>query len=185
MLVLGLPGSLRSDSHNRRLLATASTELPAGVEFEVWQGLEGIPPYNGDADVAPAPAPVGELRATLARVDAVLIATPEYNHSLPGQLKNALDWASRPFPANSLRGKPVAVVGASTSMFGAVWAQAELRKVLGAIGAGVVDRDLPVAAAHQAFDDDGRLLAMGHQDGLTEVVQALVEEARERVRVAA
>jgi len=185
MLVLGLPGSLRSDSHNRRLLATASTELPAGVEFEVWEGLEGIPPYNGDADVAPAPAPVGELRATLARVDAVLIATPEYNHSVPGQLKNALDWASRPFPQNALRHKPVAVVGASTGLFGAVWAQAEVRKVLGAIGARVVDEELPVGSAHEAFAPDGSLADPGLRAALAGIVAELVRQIPAREHTAA
>jgi len=88
-------------------------------------------------------------------------------------------------PDNALRGKPVAVVGASTSMFGAVWAQAELRKVLGAIGARVIDRDLPVAAAHEAFHEEGRLLTAGHHSGLTDIVRALVDEARENVRRAA
>ena len=87
----------------------------------------------------------------------MLFATPEYNHSIPGQLKNALDWLSRPLKTSPLKGKPVAVVGASTGLFGAVWAQAELRKVLGAIGARVVDRELPVGLADDAFTADGRL----------------------------
>jgi chromate reductase, NAD(P)H dehydrogenase (quinone) len=86
--------------------------------------------------------------------DALLIATPEYNASIPGQLKNALDWASRPYPENALRRKPVAVVGASTGLFGAVWAQAELRKVLATAGADVLDDELPIENAHEAFDDD-------------------------------
>ena len=94
------------------------------------------------------------LRDAIATADAVLIATPEYNSSLPGQLKNALDWASRPFPDNALRNKPVAVIGASTGMFGAVWAQAEARKVLAATGARVVDVELPVPRAEDAFAGD-------------------------------
>ena len=116
-----------------------------------------MPAFDEDRDGAfPAP-PVAELRRTLARADAVLIATPEYNHSVPGALKNALDWASRPFADNCLRGKPVAVVGASTGLFGAVWAQAELRQVLQALGADVLETILAVPTATNAFADDGRL----------------------------
>jgi len=122
MFVLGLSGSLRSGSHNRRLLAAFARQLPAGVEFEEWRALARVPPYDGDLDVDPAPGPVRNLRRALAGSDAVMIATPEYNHSIPGQLKNALDWASRPFPHNVLRAKPTAVIGASTGLFGAVWA---------------------------------------------------------------
>jgi chromate reductase len=157
MRVLGISGSLRAGSYNTALLRAAAAELPARIEFREWRGLEAVPPYDEDAD-APARAPiVARLRRDLARADAVMIATPEYNHSIPGALKNALDWASRPFPNNCLRGKPVAVVGASTGLFGAVWAQADLRKVLKAIGASVLEVELPVPAAHDAFTADGRL----------------------------
>ena len=103
--------------------------------------LKAIPPYDEDDDVEPAPAAVAALRAAIAGADAVLIATPEYNASIPGVLKNALDWVSRPLRSNSLRNKPAAVIGASTGAFGAVWAQAELRKVLGTIGARVLEGD--------------------------------------------
>ena len=103
----------------------------ADVELELWDGLKAVPPYDEDDDNDPAPAAVARLRAAIAGADALLFATPEYNSSIPGQLKNALDWASRPVAANVLRNKPVAVVGASTGAFGAVWSQAELRKVLG------------------------------------------------------
>ena len=180
MRILGICGSLRRDSHNGELLRLAAAMLPAGVEAMRFDGLRALPPYDADEDVDPAPAAVRDLRDAIAAADAVLISTPEYNASIPGQLKNALDWASRPFPDNALRGMPVAVVGASTSLFGAVWAQAEARKVLGAIGARVIDRDLPVAAAHLAFDGEGRLLAAEHERRLLEIVAALVEEARVR-----
>ena len=104
-------------------------------------GLATLPAYDEDVDGRlAAPAVAAACGATLAAADAVLIATPEYNASIPGALKNALDWASRPFPDNCLRGKPVAVIGASTGLFGAVWAQAELRKVLKTIGAAVARR---------------------------------------------
>ena len=177
MRVLAVSGSLRRDSHNRRLLAAAAQRLAAGVEFTVWDGLADVPPYNEDLDVEPAPAAVAQLRGALARADAILIATPEYNHSLPGALKNALDWASRPFPANSLRGKPVAVVGASTSMFGAVWAQAELRRVLQAAGAHVVDEELAVPSAHEAFDDGGDLRDTAQREALAVITGQLLEAA--------
>ena len=176
--ILGISGSLRRGSHNCALLHAASAALPPGVELERFDGLPAVPPYDEDRDVEPAPVAVRHLRQAIATADAVLFATPEYNASVPGQLKNALDWASRPFPDNALRGMPVAVLGASTSMFGAVWAQAELRRILGAIGARVIDAELPVAAAHEAFDSDGRLVEPGHRDGLTEIVNALVEQAR-------
>src|SRR5215210_1899901 len=97
------------------------------------------------------------LRAAIAEADAVLIATPEYNYSIPGVLKNAIDWASRPSASAVMRNKPAAVVGASTGMFGAVWSQAETRKSLAGAGARVIDRELPVAEAHSAFDEAGRL----------------------------
>jgi chromate reductase len=157
MRVLGLSGSLRRDSYNSNLLRAAAELLPPGAELEVFEGLKAIPPYDADDDVQPAPAAVQAFRDALAEADAVLVATPEYNASVPGALKNALDWASRPHASNPLRGKPAAVVGASTGMFGAVWAQAEARKVLQTIGARVVDRELPVAEAGERFDADGTL----------------------------
>jgi len=177
MLVLGLSGSLRSASHNRRLLGAAARELPPAVDFEEWRRLGAIPPYDADLDLVSAPPPVDELRAALRRADAVLIATPEYNHSIPGQLKNALDWASRPFPHNSLSAKPVAVIGASTSVFGAVWAQAEARKVLTAAGARVIDEELPVPRAHEAFEADGSLRDPELRSALAEIVDQLARAA--------
>ena len=153
MRILGISGSLRRDSHNTALLRAAAEHLPAGVELELWDGLRDVPPYDQDDDVEPAPAAVAALRAAVAGADAVLIATPEYNHSIPGALKNALDWASRPFATNAFRGKPVAVIGASAGLFGAVWAQAELRKVLAAMGARVVEGEVAVGQAAEKFRD--------------------------------
>ena len=123
--ILGISGSLRRESHNTNLLRAAAEALPPGMELEVFDGLRDLPPYDADVDVEPANFAVARLRQAIDEADGVLIATPEYNGSIPGVLKNALDWASRPFPDNPLRGKPVAVVGASTGLFGAVWAQAE------------------------------------------------------------
>ena len=157
MRVLGISGSLRRDSYNSGLLRAAADLLPSGAELEVFDGLKAIPPYDADDDVDPAPEAVAALRDAIADADAVLVATPEYNASIPGVLKNALDWASRPHATNPLRGKPAAVVGASTGMFGAVWAQADTRKVLSTIGARVLDVELPVPEGDERFDAAGTL----------------------------
>jgi chromate reductase len=180
MRVLGISGSLRRDSYNSGLLRAAADVLPPGAELELFEGLKEIPPYDADDDLGPGPEPVRELRDAIAAADAVLVATPEYNASLPGVLKNALDWASRPHATNPLRGKPAAVVGASTGMFGAVWAQAEGRKVLATIGARVLDAELPVAEADERFDADGRLADPEVEERLGEIVAELVTAAEAR-----
>jgi chromate reductase len=154
MRVLGISGSLRRDSHNTRLLRGLRALLPAGVELEIFDGLTAIPPYSEDDEHTWPPA-VARLRGVIAGADAVLVVTPEYNGSIPGQLKNALDWVSRPVGESPLAGKPAAVLGASTGLFGAVWAQAETRKVLERIGARVVQRELPIAQADTTLGEDG------------------------------
>jgi chromate reductase len=172
--ILGLSGSLRSGSHNTALLRAAAMSLPSGAELEVFDGLRDLPAYDADLDTPETePASVARLREAIASVDGVLIATPEFNGSIPGALKNALDWASRPFPDNALRGKPVAVVGASTGLFGAVWAQAEVKKVLGIIGADVLDGELPVGQASGAFGDDGHLVEPDLRNALEELLGVL------------
>ncbi|HEY4450797.1 MAG TPA: NAD(P)H-dependent oxidoreductase [Solirubrobacteraceae bacterium] len=177
MRILGLSGSLRRDSHNTRLLAGARALLPAGVELVVFDQLGAIPPYNED-DEHPTPAAVAALKAAIADADAVLVATPEYNGSISGVLKNALDWVSRPIADTPLRGKPAAVVGASTGLFGAVWAQAEARKVLATIGARVVDRELPLAQAHEALGADGLPLERDTVEALSATLDELIELAQ-------
>jgi chromate reductase len=157
MHVLGICGSLRRDSYNRRLLEAAALELPEASGLRVFGEIADIPPYNDDVEALGAPAAVLALRGAIAEASGILIATPEYNASVPGVLKNALDWASRPYPDHGLRGKPVVVVGASPSAFGATLAQAELRRILRAMGAQVVETGLPVPQAHDAFSPDGRL----------------------------
>ncbi len=178
MRVLGISGSLRRDSYNRALLRAAAAELPAAAQFAIWDRIAELPAFDEDLDVEPAPEPVAALRAALAGADAVVISTPEYNASLPGALKNALDWASRPWPDHALRDTPVLVLGASTGLFGAVWAQAELRKVLDTIGARVLDAELPLGQAHEQFDADGRLHEPELREVLAERVGALVEQTR-------
>ena len=179
MKVLGISGSLRRDSHNTALLRNAPLEL------DLWDGLKAIPPYDEDDDVEPAPPAVAQMRAAVAGADAILFATPEYNASIPGQLKNAVDWLSRPQSTSVLRNKPVAVVGASTGAFGAVWAQAELRKVLATAGARVVDGDVAVGHAHQRFDANGVLIDDDLREQFDEVAQALVAAVHLREPVAA
>ncbi len=178
MRLLAISGSLRRDSHNTRLLRVAARLVPPPAELELFGGLRDVPPYDSDLDVDPSPEAVRRLRRAIADADGILIATPEYNSSLPGQLKNALDWASRPFPDNVLRNKPVAVIGASTGAFGAVWAQAEASKVLAATGARVIDVELPVGGAEAAFDGD-RLADDQLHRRLIEIVDRLVEAAAE------
>ena len=180
MRILAIPGSVRRDSHNARLLRHAAERAPEGVEIEVWEGLKSIPPYDEDDDGPLAPRPVAELRRAIAAADGLLFATPEYNSSIPGVLKNAIDWASRPRATTPLQGKPAAVIGATTGSFGAVWAQAELRKVLASAGARVIDLDLPLAKAHEAFDSDGRLTSEPADARGREVLAALAETIAER-----
>src|SRR5437763_3556875 len=185
MRVLGISGSLRRDSHNTELLRAAATLLPSGVEFELYDGLRDIPPYDEDHDQAAEEAVV-RLKERIAAADAVLFATPEYNHSIPGVLKNAVDWVSRPVETNTLRNKPVAVIGASTGMFGAVWAQAELRKVLAALGARVIDREVPVPTADEIVRDREKLESTGTHLLIAGLLAELLGEAAPREqRVAA
>jgi chromate reductase len=177
MRILGISGSLRRGSHNRKLLRAASHALPPGAALVEWDGLAGLPAFDEDLETAP-PEPVVELFQAIDGADALLIATPEYNASLPGALKNAIDWASRPFPDNVLKKKPSAVIGASTGLFGAVWAQAEVRKTLKASGAHVIENELPVGMADSAFAQDGSLLDPDLAARLTDVVADLVREVR-------
>jgi chromate reductase len=179
MRILAISGSLRRDSHNTALLRAAAALPPPEVEVVTYEGLAAIPPFNED-DVADRPAAAQDLWDAVREADGVLIATPEYNSSIPGVLKNALDWLSRPLQDSPLRNKPALVIGGSTGMFGAVWAQAETRKVLGAIGARVIDRELPVPAIHEQFHESGRLRDAELEDGLLASLEALCEAIEAR-----
>jgi chromate reductase, NAD(P)H dehydrogenase (quinone) len=183
--VLGISGSLRRDSYNRRLLLEAGELFPADVELELCDELKAVPPYDEDDDGEEAPAAVERLRDAFAAADAVLVATPEYNASVPGQLKNAVDWVSRPRGAAAIAGKPVAVIGTSTGSFGGVWAQAELRKILRTAGARVVDGEVAVARAHVRLAEDGRLLDEELRERTLAVLDALLAEVRPAGLVAA
>lgn len=184
MRILAISGSLRQGSHNTALLRAAADLLPPGVELRIHDGLRDIPPF--DEDILPLhPAPVQRLWDEVKDADAVLVSTPEYNSSIPGQLKNALDWLSRPLIDSPLRNKPAAAIGASTGMFGAVWAQAEARKVLSAIGARVIDTELPVPSAHEQFAEDGRLADEELERNLVELIEELAAAVGERDAVLA
>jgi chromate reductase len=168
--VLAVSGSLRADSYNTRLLEAAVAAAPAGVEVELLDPalVADLPLYDQDLEDEGAPASVDLLREAWAGADAILFATPEYNGSVPGGLKNAIDWASRPKFDAALTNKTVGVIGASTGQFGAMWAQQDLRKILGIAGARVVGDGLPVARAHEGFPD------LVHEQ-LRGVLQTLVE----------
>lgn len=185
MRMLALSGSLRRESYNTSLLRAAAESAPSGVEVVLYDGIDRLPPYDQDADGAVRPAAVAELCAAVAAADGILIATPEYNGSIPGCLKNALDWVSRPLASNPVRNKPVAVIGASTGAFGAVWAQADLRRVLGLMGARVLDRELPVGMAQTRFADGGDLADPEVRADLAAVVEQLAAAVAEREALAA
>jgi chromate reductase, NAD(P)H dehydrogenase (quinone) len=178
--ILAISGSLRGASYNAALLDATAALAPRGVELTRFPGLVELPPYDEDLDVSPAPDPVRRLRDAIQRSHAVLFATPEYNRSIPGQLKTALDWASRPYPFNSLYEKPVAIIGGSPGKFGAVWAHAELRSVLEAIGARVVGQSLSIPRLQEAFDRHARLVDQGPRDQLAEILRLLAAHPQRR-----
>jgi chromate reductase, NAD(P)H dehydrogenase (quinone) len=158
MRILAVSGSLREGSFNTSLLRAAIEAAPEGVELELWEGIGELPLYDEDLEGDDVPESARRLREDWAAADAILFSTPEYNGSVPGGLKNAIDWASRPRLQAVLRNKPVAVVGASTGQFGALWAQQDLKRILGIAGARVVGTEIPVSRAEERFDAQGLLL---------------------------
>jgi chromate reductase len=180
MRVLGISGSLRRDSYNSALLRAAAERLPAEVELVAFERLAEIPAYDADLEESVgAPEAVAELRQAMRDADAVLVATPEYNSSIPGGLKNALDWASRPAGESALNGTPAAVISASTGMFGGVWAQAETRKVLGALGGRVIETEFPVPHAQNQYENGRLELTPEQSQALSELLAELVAAAEE------
>ena len=175
MRILAVSGSLREGSLNTALARAAAEVAPADVEVELFDGLAVLPPFDADLDAAGASASVERLREAIAEADAVLIVTPEYNGSIPGVLKNAIDWASRPHRVSALWGKTVAVAGASPGAYGALWAQNDLRRVLGIAGARVVEGDLAVAKANEVVDETGRVVDESVRRRLRERVDLLAE----------
>jgi len=171
MKVLAVSGSLRAGSHNTLLLEEALAAAPAGIDVELFDGslIAELPAYDQDLDAeGDAPVSVQRLREAWAEADAILFATPEFNGSVPGGLKNAIDWASRPRAEAPLLNKTVAVIGASTGQFGALWAQNDLRRILGIAGARVVGEPVPVARAHEGFSEPTRHALRSQLDLLVE-----------------
>jgi chromate reductase, NAD(P)H dehydrogenase (quinone) len=177
--VLAVAGSLRAGSYNTALAREARELAPPGVEVDVYEGLGSLPPYDQDLDEGETetPAAVRDLRERIERADAILFVTPEYNGSIPGVLKNAIDWASARHRGSSLANKTVAVAGATTGQYGAIWAQQDLRRVLGIAGARVVDGELPFSRADTLFDELGRLRSPIQAERLRDHLSALVAEA--------
>ncbi len=179
MRILAVSGSLRNDSFNTKLLRAAADAAPEGVEVELFDpaAIGDLPIYDQDLDQSTVPESVARLRAEWDGADAILFATPEYNGSIPGGLKNAIDWASRPRLEAALTNKNVAVIGASPGQFGAMWAQADLRRILGIAGARVIGDELPVTRAHERFDDAGRLLDGELSERLRLLLETLAAES--------
>jgi len=156
--ILAISGSLRADSYNTALARAAAERAPEGTEIELYDRLGEIPPFDADGDGEDTPEVVRDLRERISEADALLLVTPEYNGSISGVLKNAIDWASRPPRGGaSIWGRTAAVAGATTGQFGAIWAQQDLRRILGIAGARVIEGELPVAQAQNVFDEEGRL----------------------------
>jgi len=178
MRILAVSGSLRSGSYNTSLVHAAIDAAPEGVEIDFFDpaGIADLPIYDEELE-GDVPESVSRLREQWEAADAILFATPEYNGSVPGGLKNAVDWASRPKTDAALTNKTVSVIGASPGQFGAMWAQADLRKILGIVGARVVGSELPVARAHEKFDHHGRLLDGELHELLRVVLTTLAAEA--------
>jgi chromate reductase len=181
MKILAISGSLRRDSLNTRLLRAAAELAPSGVEVELLDPsvIKELPIYDQDDDAVTPPVAARRLRGAIRLADAILVATPEYNGSTPGGLKNAIDWASRPYGDAALTHKPTAVIGASVGLFGAVWAQAETRKSLSIAGAEVLEDEFPLGQADEAFGEDGLMLEPELNERLAEIVGQLAEQRRE------
>ncbi len=179
MNILMLVGSLRADSWTAQLVASAADLLPDGAEAQVYDGLGDLPHYDQDLDTDQPPTPVVAFRDAVHRADALVVATPEYNGSMPGVLKNAIDWASRPRGASALVGLPVAVISVSPSPRGAQWAREEAEKVLRVAGAVPLEESLGVPSVHAAVVD-GHLADADVERALRTLMQALVSADEER-----
>jgi chromate reductase len=179
--ILGIAGSLRSASYNRWTLRAAQKLAPRGVSIEIFE-LEGIPPYNQDHEKEP-PAKVADLKARVRAADAVLLVTPEYNYSIPGVLKNAIDWASRPYGDSAWAGKPVAVMGASIGALGTARAQYHLRQCFVFLDMDPVNQpEVMIGNAAQRFDAQGNLADETSRKLIGDLLAALAEKVRTRAK---
>lgn len=175
--ILGIPGSLREKSYNRSLIREAARLLPESAEMEIFE-LHGIPGFNEDEEHNP-PEKVALLKRKIEQADAILFVTPEYNYSVSGVLKNAIDWASRPYGENSLNGKSTAVMGVTISEIGTARAQYHLRQMFVFLNMFPVNEpEVFVANAHEKFDEEGNLNDETAKDLMRELLQNLVEWTR-------
>ena len=183
--VVGFAGSLRRGSYNRALLRAAQELAPPSLHIVIHE-LDGIPLYNEDLEAAGAPLTVVQLRDAVRESDALLIATPEYNHGVPGVLKNTVDWLSRPPRNSALDGKVAALIGASLGMTGTARGQAQLRQALGATNTyALLQPEVLVALAHEKFDADGRLTHQATRDVLATFLQRFTDLITLHVRAVA
>ena len=177
IVILGFAGSLRKDSYNKALLRAAAELVPKGAKLEIFD-IEGIPLYNQDLEYE-MPAKVKEFKAKIRSADAILVATPEYNYSIPGVLKNAIDWASRPLGDNSFEGKAVAIMSASIGMLGGVRAQYHLRQVFVSLNMYPINKpEVIVPFAKEKFDENGRLKDDETRTKIRELLENLVTWAK-------
>lgn len=175
--VLAIPGSLRKGSYNLSALRAAQKLAPTGMELEIF-GLNGIPPFSEDDEKNP-PARVVEFKRRIREADAILFSTPEYNYSIPGVLKNAIDWASRPYGDNAWAGKPVALMGASPGMLGSARAQYHLRQVFVFLNLYALNQpEVLIANAAQKFDATGNLTDEKTKEMIKRLLDALVSWAQ-------
>ncbi len=178
LTVLGIAGSLRKDSYKRKALRVAQQLAPDGMKIEIFEHLADIPPFNQDVEANP-PAAVAELKQRIRAADAVLIVTPEYNYSVPGVLKNAIDWASRPYGDSAWKGKPVAIMGASPGTLGTARAQYHLRQSFVFLDVYTVNQpEVMIAQAHQRFDQNGNLTDETSKKLIIQLLEALARLAR-------
>jgi chromate reductase len=171
--IVMLVGSLRADSWTARLAGSVAGLLPEAVDARVYDAIGELPHYSQDLDTDTPPAAVVAFREAIAAADGLVVATPEYNGSIPGVLKNAIDWASRPRGAAALSGKPAAVLSVSPSPRGAQWAREDLEKVLRVAGAHVLDRSVGIASVHEAVVE-GRFVDGDLEQALSELMRTLV-----------
>jgi chromate reductase len=179
MRILGIPGSLRAASYNRALLRAAIEVAPAGITIAIFEGLGAIPPYNADVEAEGDPEPVVALKTAIRDADALLIATPEYNYGVPGVLKNAIDWASRPPGKSVLNRKPAALMGATPGGTGTARSQLALRQSFVFTETYVLlQPEVLVPRAHEKVDAAGRLTDEPTRKFIGRLVEALVATAR-------
>ena len=175
--ILGFAGSLRKGSFNRSILQAALELVPGDAKLDIFD-LEGIPPFNQDLENQP-PEKVKDFKAKIRAADAILISTPEYNYSIPGVLKNAIDWASRPYGDNAFEGKPVAIMGASPGMIGTARSQYHLRQTFVFLNMLPINRpEVMVSSANEKIDKDGRVTDAKTREKIRELLESLVAWTR-------